>query len=69
MNVKDIMVIYGGEWVGKGVDKLVNMYLPADAQTVKIAAATVLPLLTLMRLPETAKDLCLLVGGYLATKA
>jgi hypothetical protein len=71
MDTKDIAIIYGGTWVGKGVDKLLNMYAPAQASVVKVALATVLPLLSIapIRMPEVAKDVSLLVGAYLATKA
>lgn len=71
MNTKDIAIIYGGEWLGKGADKLIDMYAPAQASMLKVTLATVLPLLSIapIRMPETVRDVSLLVGAYLATKA
>jgi len=71
MDMKDIAIIYGGAWLGKGADKLIDMYVPVQASMLKVTLATVLPLLSIapIRIPEVAKDVSLLVGAYLATKA
>ncbi len=71
METKEIAIIYGGVWLGKGADKLIDMYAPAQASMAKVALATFLPLLSVapIKIPETVKDVSLLVGAFLATKA
>ena len=71
MKGKDIAIIYGGEWIGKAIDKGVTMVAPLQANVVKISLAVVLPLLSVFlgkREYSTVRDVSLLAGAFLATK-
>ena len=68
---KDIIVIYSGEWIGKGIDEIVTAYAPLQAQIVKVTLATAFPLLSIAPQikNDTIKNVLLLAGAFLATKA
>lgn len=70
METKDIAVIYGAQWIGKGADKAINMFLtdPYD-KVVTLALAVGLPLATrFIKMRETLETATIIVGGYLSTK-
>ncbi|MBU1173168.1 MAG: hypothetical protein KKD44_26690 [Proteobacteria bacterium] len=69
MDMKDIAIIYGGAWIGKGIDKLITNYAPVEAQTAKVLLATVLPLMSIVpKIPEIAQTVSLIAGAFIATK-
>jgi len=74
MRMKETALIYGGEWVGKTVDKLIDYGVPMAYRSVtKVGLAALLPLLTVF-MPTRARrknleTIVLLTGGFLATKA
>jgi len=72
MKMKEIALIYGGEWVGKAVDKIVDYSVPiAYRQVTKVGLAALLPLATVfMRIrKKNFETIVLLTSGFLATKA
>ncbi len=71
MEFRDIALIYGGEWIGKGADKVISLYAPPEyMQLTKLVLAAGLPLSTqFLRLSDRVETIFLLVGAFLATKA
>lgn len=70
MEWKEVALIYGGQWVGKGIDKATTMYVPDPYdKVVTLGLAVGLPLLTkFVKLPETAETAAIVVGGFLSTR-
>ena len=69
VEVKDVALVYGSQWLGKGVVSAIDMYVP-DATQRKIVKGliTVLPVINLfMDLGEAVQDFTLLLGGYVST--
>ena len=69
MEWKDVALTYGGQWVGKGVDKGVQYFVPQYDMPITVGLAVGLPLLTkFVKLPKTVETAAILVGGFLSTK-
>ena len=70
MEWKTIALTYGAQWVGKGIDKAISMYVPDPYDKVAtLGLAVGLPLATkFVKLGETAEKAAILVGGFLSTK-
>ena len=70
MEWKEIAVIYGGQWVGKGIDKATTIYVPDPYdKVVTLVLAVGLPLATrFIRMGKTAETAAIVVGGFLSTR-
>ena len=66
---KDIAVLYGGQWVGLGADKAIDMVVPQYGLAVKLGLAVLLPILAYsVKMNNTLAEVAVLAGGYLSTK-
>ena len=66
---RDIALTYGGQWVGKGVDKAIQYVVPQYDMPITVGLAVGLPILTkFVKLPKTVETAAILVGGFLSTK-
>lgn len=69
MEWKDVALIYGGQWVGKGVDKAIQYVVPQYDMPVSLGLAVGLPLLTrFVKMGDTTEKVAILVGGFFSTK-
>ena len=69
MEWKDVALTYGGQWVGKGVDKAIEYVIPQYDMYATLGLAVGLPLLTkFVKLPKTVETAAILIGGFLSTK-
>ena len=70
MEWKDVALIYGGQWIGKGIDKGVTMYVPDPYdKVVTLGLAVGLPLATrFIRMGKTVETVAITIGGFLSTK-
>ena len=66
---KEIALTYGGQWVGKGVDKAIQYVVPQYDMPVSLGLAVGLPLLTrFVKIGDTAEKVAILIGGFFSTK-
>ena len=69
MELKDVAVTYGGQWVGKLADKGIQYVVPQYDMPITVGLAVGLPLLTkFVKLPKTVETAAILVGGFFSTK-
>lgn len=69
MSWKPVALTYGGQWIGKGIDKAIQYVVPQYDMPITVGLAVGLPILTkLVKMPETAEEATILVGGFLSTK-
>ena len=66
---KDMAILYGGQWVGLGVNQAIDMAVPQYGLAAKLIGAIALPLLSYyVRMNKTVAQVLVLTGGYLSTK-
>ena len=67
---RDIATIYGGQLVGLGIDAGINSFVPAQYnQLLKGVLAAGLPLASyFVKMPKSAAEIAVLIGGYLTTR-
>ena len=66
---KDIALMYGGQWIGLGVNAGIDSFLSQYGMPLKLGLAALLPVATyFVKMPKYLAEVLILTGGYLSTK-
>ena len=66
---KDMAILYGGQWVGLGVDQAIDYAVPQYGMPIKLGLAAALPIVSyFVKMPKHIAEVLVLTGGYLSTK-
>ena len=69
VEVKDVALVYGSQWLGKGVVTAIDMYVPDATQRLIVKGLlSALPAINwFVDLSDAVQDFTLSLGGYVST--